>query len=296
MPEVAPDRSGHVSLDGRDIWWERFGAGHREAVCLLNGLAMHTKAWYPFLDRLRPEFDVVLYDYPGQGASSAEDAPCLIPRLADALALVADGLEIPRLHVLGISYGGFVGLEFARLHPDRLHTLTLSGILLSHERLFEMYEALSLRFYRGGLDAFETYTHYMYEKIFGERFVRAAGGRLEEMRGKFFLRYRDRRHALVRLTEAQDPFFAALEENLPGYHAIRTPTLLMPGAEDRAIPPWVQRKIMDVLPETRWIEIPESGHVVYLEQPDLFFGNLKAFLRARSVRFEAAGTAVGARP
>ena len=93
---------------------------------------------------------------------------------------------------MGISYGGFVALEFARQFQERLYTLTLSGIILSHEELFEMYEALSLRFYRGGPQAFELYTHYMYEKIFGERFVASVGPSLETMRRNFYERYRDR--------------------------------------------------------------------------------------------------------
>ncbi len=50
--ELVPDRSGHFDVDGQKIWWEYFGKGDREAVCLLNGLAMHTKAWYGFLPLL----------------------------------------------------------------------------------------------------------------------------------------------------------------------------------------------------------------------------------------------------
>jgi pimeloyl-ACP methyl ester carboxylesterase len=179
-----------------------------------------------------------------------------------------------------------VALEFARQLQERLHTLTLSGILLSHERLFEMYQALSLRFYRGGPAAWELYTHYMYEKIFGESFARAMGAQLETLRQRFHDRYQDRTHALVRLTEAQDPFFASLDARLPGYRAIRTPTLIMAGAEDRAIPPWVQEKLMGILPAARFERVPDCGHVVYIEKPDLFFGNLLRFTRAKSLQFD----------
>jgi hypothetical protein len=47
----------------------------------------------------------------------------------------------------------------------------LSGILLSHEKLFDIYQEISLRFYTVGAELFEVYTHYMYEKIFGEAFA-----------------------------------------------------------------------------------------------------------------------------
>ena len=51
----------------------------------------------------------------------------------------------------------------------------------------------------------------------------------------------------------------------------------MPGAEDRAIPAWVQQKLAGILPNARLELVADSGHVVYLEKPDLFFGNLLAF-------------------
>lgn len=287
MSDVRPDRSGHLEQGSRRIWWEYHGAGEREVVVLLNGLAMHTQAWYGFLDDVRPEFDVVLFDYLGQGASSSRDEPYFIPDFCHHLTGILDHLAIERAHVMGISYGGFIGLDYGRLYPDRLHTLTLSGILLSRERQFEMYQELSLRFYRSGPQAFEICTHYLYEKIFGEAFLeRLPPETLETMRRRFHERYQDRVHCLIRLTEAQNPFFAQLEEHLDGYRAIRTPTLLITGSQDRAIPPWQQRKILDLLPDARQEVIEGAGHVVYLEAREIFFPLLKQFMRAKSTTFE----------
>jgi len=286
MPDLACTESGVLTVGNKTVFWERFGTGERETVCLLNGLAMHTKAWYPFVPRLYPDFDVLLFDYPGQGESSSEDEPVEIPEIAGYLVMILNRLGLERIHAVGVSYGGFIALEFARLFQDRLHTLTLSGILLTGETLFQMYEALSLRFYRAGPEAFELYTHYMYEKIFGEDFVRAIGpANLEPMRQRFVDRYQARVHSLIRLTEAQDPFFAALDANLDDYRAIRTPTLIMPGAEDRAIPPWVQGKIAGILPDTRCLPIEGSGHVVYLEKPDIFWPALRRFAERKSTDF-----------
>ena len=106
-----------------------------------------------------------------------------------------------------------------------------------------MYQDVSLRFYAGGPPLFELYTRYLYEKIFGEEFVARTGAKLESMRQDFHDRYAGRIEALVRLTEAQDPFFAALEENATSYAAIPCPVLVLAGAEDRAIPPSQQRRI-----------------------------------------------------
>ncbi len=284
MTRAEPVESGFLTAPEnpeRRIWWELHGTGEQEVVCLLNGLAMHTKAWYPFLPELEG-YDVLLYDYLGQGASSSPDEPVEIPLLAGYLAALLDEVGADRAHVMGVSYGGFVALDFARLHPERLHTLTLSGILLSRERAFELYQEMSLRFYAGGRELFPLYTHYLYEKIFGERFLRATPPEtLEEMRGRFEERYLERIHSLVRLTEAQIPFFAGLEERLGEYRAVAAPVLILAGEQDRAIPLWAQEKLAGIFPHSRFELVPESGHVVYLERRDLFFPRLRRFLASR---------------
>ena len=283
-----PARSGHIHRDGLAVWYEAYGDGTRETVVLLNGLAMSTKAWSSLLPLLLDEFDVLLFDYPGQGESSKPDQPYSITRIASYLTAILDELKIEKVHSMGISYGGFIAIEHARQFQDRLHTLTLSGILLSHEELFEQYEAISLRFYRGGPELFDLYTEYMYEKIFGEPFVRrVTRAGLEPMRQRFADRYRNDIHCLIRLTEAQEEYFGELERRMPEYRAVMTPTLIMPGEQDRAIPLWAQEKMLDIFPRSRWLPISECGHVAYLERPDAFFPTLKAFMRAKSVEFEA---------
>jgi len=283
-----PTRSGFIHQDGHDVWYEYFGDGTREAVALLNGLAMSTRAWYGFLPLLADEYDVLLYDYLGQGESSKPDAPYSITRIAQYLTAIMDELGVEKIHSMGISYGGFIALEHARQFHRRLHTLTLSGIILSREELFEQYEAISLRFYRESPERFDLYTEYMYEKIFGEPFVRrVTRAGLEPMRQRFVERYRDDVHCLIRLTEAQEEYFGSLDDRMPEYRAVTTPVLIMPGEQDRAIPLWAQKKMLDVFPNSRWELIPEAGHVVYLERPEVFFPTLKAFMRAKSVGFTA---------
>jgi pimeloyl-ACP methyl ester carboxylesterase len=283
MNDLCPQRAGFLETDCLKIHWELFGNGDREAICLCNGLAMHTQAWYGFLPRLHPDFDVLLFDYPGQGQSSSEDVPYSIPDTGRYLNGILEYLGLRRIHLMGISYGGFVAMDFARQFQEKLLTLTLSGILLSHEELFQMYEKMSLMFYASG--NLDLYTYYLYEKIFGETFVRKIGAQLEDMRKRFVERYKNRIHCLIRLTEAQDPFFDRLDANLADYGGVRTPVLILTGAEDRVIPPWVQKKLTGIFPNTRHEIVEDSGHVVYLEKPDTFFDMLRRFMAARALEF-----------
>ena len=273
-----PLREGRLSFGRHGYHWELHGSGGRETVCLFNGLAMSTKSWLSFLPELLAERDVLLYDYVGQGASDDAELPgAPISVFGDALDAILGETGITKVHAVGVSYGGFVAAEFARRHPARVRSLVLSGILLTRETLFDMYQDVSLRFYAGGPPLFDLYTRYLYEKIFAEAFVAKVGEKLETMRRGFHDRYAGRIEALVRLTKAQDPFFASLGGNAATYAAIPCPVLVLAGAEDRAIPTSQQKRISGVIPHAIYEEIPGAGHVVYLEKPEVFWPRARRF-------------------
>jgi pimeloyl-ACP methyl ester carboxylesterase len=106
------------------------------------------------------------------------------------------------------------------------------------------------------------------------------------MRQKFHDSYKDRIHCLVRLTEAQNPFFEELDQNLDGYRACKVPTLIISGEDDRAIPIWMQRKLCEIYPNYKFIAIPACGHMTYLEYPDIFWGSLKRTMQEKSVDWD----------
>jgi pimeloyl-ACP methyl ester carboxylesterase len=288
QPIITPAKTGYVPVENgtRKIYWEYFGAGEREVVVMLNGVGMMTRNWYRILPNIHPAYDVLLYDYFGQGNSSQEDEPYFIHRFADYLIVVMDMLGIDKAHPIGVSYGGFIGADLGRLHQDRLHTLTLSGILLTRETQFQMYQDLSLRFYHAPEPAFDLYTQYLYDKIFGEALAtQLYGATMEKMRLNFYERYKDRKHSLIRLTEAQNPFFENIDRDPNAYRHIQTPVLILTGDQDRAIPPWQQIKLRDILPNSRQIMVVGSGHLTYQEKPEFFWSTVKKFLAAKSIHF-----------
>ena len=286
--QYTPSKTGVIKVDNdtRQIYWEYFGDGEKEVVVFLNGLAMLTKSWYRTVPFLHPDYDILLYDYFGQGSSSQEDEPYYISKFADYLVMVMDENEIEKIHPIGVSYGGFIGAELGRLHQDRLHTLTLSGILLTRETLFQMYHDISLRFYDSTDEVFDIYTQYLYEKTFGENLSRKIYGEaMERGRFKFYDRYRAIKYCLVRLTEAQDPFFENIDSDPDAYRKVMTPTLILTGEQDRAIPPWQQSKMLEILPVSRQIMVPDSGHMTYMERPDLFWPTFRVFMEEKSIDF-----------
>src|ERR1700730_3236540 len=112
-------RVGEIELD-----YERSGSGPPLlAIMGMSGRALH---WgEPFLAALREDFEVLVYDHRGVGASSHLDGPISIVQLAEDAAGLLRALGLESAHVLGISMGGMVAQELALAHPELVRTLTL---------------------------------------------------------------------------------------------------------------------------------------------------------------------------
>ncbi|GAA1855069.1 alpha/beta fold hydrolase [Pseudonocardia ailaonensis] len=73
----------------------------------------------------------------------------------------------------------------------------------------------------------------------------------------------------------------ALSENVDrraAYAAIRVPVLAVGFADDRLIAPWLAAEVAAIVPGARHGEIPDCGHVGYLERPDAVNAVILEFL------------------
>jgi len=116
MPQA---RAGEINLS-----YDRAGSG--PPLLLIMGMSGTFDHWDAgFLEDLRRDFDVIVYDHRGVGSSGPLDGPLSIARLAEDAAGLLAALEIDSAHVLGISMGGMVAQELALAHPERIRTLAL---------------------------------------------------------------------------------------------------------------------------------------------------------------------------
>src|SRR5580693_7282595 len=95
-------RVGEIELD-----YERSGSGPPLLMIMgMSGTALH---WgEPFLAGLREDFEVIVYDHRGVGASSHLDGPLTIAQMAEDAAGLLAALALDSAHVLGISMGGMI--------------------------------------------------------------------------------------------------------------------------------------------------------------------------------------------
>lgn len=96
--------------------------GTGEPLLLLNGGAMSFVAWAEIGVALAQRFETIQCDLRGQFFSPGRPPEKLSGHADDVLALL-DALDLPRVHVLGMSFGAEVGLYLAALHPERVTSL-----------------------------------------------------------------------------------------------------------------------------------------------------------------------------
>ena len=119
-------RSGTLCTNGQDLYYEIHGDG--PPLVLVMGIGYDSSLWtLQQVPELSTRFQVVLLDNRDAGRSSRADHPYTIADMADDVAGLLDALEIHRTHLLGLSMGSMIGIEFALRHADRLDRLVLAG-------------------------------------------------------------------------------------------------------------------------------------------------------------------------
>lgn len=95
-------------------------------VVLVHGAGSCSAMWYPNTPALSVDRPVYAVDTPGDPGRSVQRAPIHEPeRAAQWLDETLAGLGLDRVHLVGISYGGWLALNQAHRRPDRLASVTL---------------------------------------------------------------------------------------------------------------------------------------------------------------------------
>lgn len=131
-------RSGNFRLpDGCELAWEVHGQGAKK-LCLVMGLLASKYSWRDTVAWFarRPEYSVLVFDNRGAGKSSKPWGRYTTGLLArDTVALLdhVGWSEDRSVHLCGVSMGGMISLEIAKIVPNRLRSLTLTSTCAKHQ-------------------------------------------------------------------------------------------------------------------------------------------------------------------
>src|SRR5215470_504464 len=106
-----------LPLQGRRIAYDLVGPESAPTVCITHSLASDGGSWAEQVSALlQAGFRVLRLDMRGHGGSDPVDGDYTMEALAADVAVVLNGLAIPRVHYIGLSIGGMIGQAFAIQH------------------------------------------------------------------------------------------------------------------------------------------------------------------------------------
>jgi 2-succinyl-6-hydroxy-2,4-cyclohexadiene-1-carboxylate synthase len=225
---------------------------------------------------LQEQYFCILPDLPGHGENTKLDfnATISFDFVTDWLFRLLDEIPAPKIHLAGYSLGGRVALYFATRYPERIHSLVLEsanpGIVDETERTRRLAEdsARAESILKDGMSAFVDSWYRM----------------------PLFASLKNHPKTLSAIKEAakqNDPRWMAkvIYELSPGLQTplwdslskLSFPVLLIAGAKDEKYVQ-VMQKMAEQIPSAKKNILPEAGHNVHAEQPEMYIELLKIFL------------------
>jgi len=98
--------------------------GTTEPVLAVHGISSHRRLW-SWLRTEMPELTLVAPDLRGRADSLDVAGPSDVHQHVSDLVATCDALGLESVHVVGMSMGGFIAVELALRHPDRVKSLVL---------------------------------------------------------------------------------------------------------------------------------------------------------------------------
>lgn len=109
-------------VNGTRLYYELAGVGN--PLVLIHGNTLDTRMWDDQVAAFACHYRVIRYDMRGYGRSALPSAAPYAP--ADDLKALLSHLGLSHVHILGLSRGGAVAIDFALTYPESTDTLILA--------------------------------------------------------------------------------------------------------------------------------------------------------------------------
>lgn len=127
---TTPSRSGHLPINGLDLYYEVFGdlEAPGPPLLLIPGAFMATGSMSAWVDAFAAKRAVIVFDQQGHGRTPDTERRMSYEQFGDDAAELLRALGIERADVLGYSQGGGAAIQLAIRHPALVgHLVSMSA-------------------------------------------------------------------------------------------------------------------------------------------------------------------------
>jgi L-proline amide hydrolase len=293
MTDTLTITDGMIPYGGANTWYRIVGDGERDGrlplLCLHGGPGGAHDYMESMRELARDGRRVIFYDQLGCGRSPYPSDPgkWTIELFVDEVDAVRDALGLDHIHLLGQSWGGMLGMEYALTQPQGVESLIIcdspSSIPLwvsEANRLRsllppEVQETL-LRHEREGTTDSEEYVAAC--DAFYDRHVCRVRPYPDFVQRSF-----DQMPNEVYMTMNGPSEFHCIGtikdwDVTPRLGEIDLPTLIVSGAHDEATP-LIARTVQEAIPGSQWVLFEDSSHMPHVEEPQRFLEVVGGWMR-----------------
>jgi pimeloyl-ACP methyl ester carboxylesterase len=259
--ETAPP-GRYADLPGVKLWFTDTG-GTGTPVVLLHANTGTSASWEPQTAAfVREGYRVIAFDRRGWGKSMADPAGPQSGSVAGDLDALADHLRLDKFHLVGVAGGGFISLDYAAWRPERLRSLVVGASTgqFSEKEMQDFTARITIPELRKQAAVY-----------------REVGPSYRGANPEGTKRW-------IEIDEhAQQPEALSQPLRSPNTFAklatVTMPTLVMAADADLLAPPALMRTWAAHLKSHEWATVPDSGHAIAWEHPDVFNEKVLAFIK-----------------
>ncbi len=239
-------------------------------VVLLHAFPLSHAMWKDLIGPLSRSARVIAPDLPGFGTSPLQSKPS-IAGMAREVADLLDHLQVEEPVFLGgLSMGGYVAFEILRQFPGRIRGLGLFSTRAAADTP-EAKEGRTLAAEKIRSSGLSLFSREILPKLLGKTALAAQPAVVQEVTAMVQANSRDGvADALIAMAGRRDSGDLL--------DSIRVPVLIVAGEEDIFIPVADSQSLQRRIQRSRLEVIPQAGHLVSIEQPELFQKTLERFL------------------
>jgi 3-oxoadipate enol-lactonase len=257
------DDGAFVSVEGGRVWYQTCGSGPKSMVLIHDG-SLHSATWDDVWPLFCKDFHVVRYDRRGYGRSPAATQP--YSRTDDVLAVMrAAGMA--HAVMVGASAGGGIAVDFTLAHAKAVDRLVLVGPSISGLRYSQYFIGRVMEYVRQ-LQQGDIEGAVRENWLFAPGHDAVLGRAVALMKANpQNLTHGD----MARLAPSAKPLLSS----------IQAPTLVLIGDHDVADNEGEAEVAEALIPHAYRIVVPDTGHLMFMEHPELFARLVEQFVDAK---------------
>ena len=237
--------------------------GHGEPVLFIAGQGGVGRTWDVHqVPAFRADgYRVITFDNRGVGATANADGFTTATMVADTAELI-ERLDAAPVRLVATSMGSYIAQELMLARPELVRQAALIATRGRHDRAREFFHMAERDFADAGI---QLPPSYQAKRRLLEGFSPKTlndDGAVQDWFDTFTM-WPEKSTSGTRAQHGIAP-----ENNrLPAYRAITTPVLVIGFADDVVTPPHLGAEVADALPNGRYLEIADTGHLGFLERP-----------------------------